>query len=132
MDDIESNKELIRRFFVAFGTGDVKQIIGFLDDDATWWVSGSLSISGTYPKAEFKKLLVGMHELVNGPIKLTPLTFTAEGNRVAVETESLAHTKTGRTYKNLYHFLFETKNGKLLRIKEYMDPMHVNDVFFEA
>ncbi|HJW56067.1 MAG TPA: nuclear transport factor 2 family protein [Burkholderiaceae bacterium] len=132
MSEVESNKELVKRLFAAFGAGDIKQIVSLLDDEATWWVSGTLSISKAYTKPEFEQLLVGMHDLVDGTIKLTPKAFTSEGNRVAVEAESFAKTKTGRTYQNLYHFLFETRNGKILRTKEYMDPMHVQAVFFDA
>lgn len=130
MSTTESNKEVVKSLFAAFGDRNIKQIVGLLDDEATWWVSGNLSISKTYTKPEFENLLIGMHELVDGAIKLTPRGFTAEGERVAVEAESLAKTRTGRTYKNLYHFLFEFRNGKVLRVKEYMDPMHVNEVFF--
>lgn len=131
MADLEGNKQVVKNLFSAFGAADIERIVSLLDDDATWWVSGTLSISGTYTKPEMEKLLVAMHELVDGSIKLTATAFTAEGDRVAVEAESLAHTKTGRTYQNLYHFLFQMKNGKVLRVKEYMDPMHVHAIFFE-
>ncbi|CAI10721.1 conserved hypothetical protein (plasmid) [Aromatoleum aromaticum EbN1] len=132
MNDLEANKNVVTRLFTAFGNADIAQIVDLLHDEATWWVSGSLSISGTYTKAEMEKLLVGMHDLVDGAIKLTPQGFTAEGNRVAAEAESMANTKSGRVYNNLYHFLFEIKDGKVFRVKEYMDPMHVQAVFFEA
>ena len=38
-------------------------------------------------KEAFAKLLAGIGDSVTGPILLTPHAFTAEGNRVAVETE---------------------------------------------
>ncbi len=129
MSSTEDNKALIRRFMAAFSAGDFTAVLGMLDDEATWWVAGTMPISGTYSKEAFTKLLGEVRESVDGPIVLTPHAFTAEGNRVAVETESLAHTKTGRTYNNFYHFLFEVRNGKVLRVKEYLDTMHTNAVF---
>ena len=36
----------------------------------------------------------------------------------------------GRIYNNLYHFLFVVRDGKVLQVKEYLDTMHTNDVFF--
>lgn len=129
MGSSEDNKALIRRFMTAFSAGDVTGVLAMLDDEATWWVAGTMPISGTYSKEAFAKLLGGIGDSVTGPILLTPHAFTAEGNRVAVETESLAHTKTGRTYNNFYHFLFEIRNGKILRVKEYLDTMHTNAVF---
>ncbi len=129
MSNIEKNKETIKQLFEAFAIGDMGKIMDFLDADATWWVAGSLPLSGTYTKQKFQELLEGISTQIDGPIKLTPLAFTAEGSRVAVETESLAHAKNGRTYNNFYHFLFEFKNGKILRAKEYLDTMHLHTVF---
>ena len=36
----------------------------------------------------------------------------------------------GRIYNNLYPFLFVVRDGKVLQVKEYLDTMHTNDVFF--
>lgn len=124
MSGIEDNKALVRRFMEAFSQGDFKTALALLDDEATWWVAGTMPISGTYTKEAFNALLSGVGESIDGAIALTPKAFTAEGDRVAVETESLAHTHNGRTYNNLYHFLFEIRGGKILRVKEYLDTMH--------
>ena len=129
MRSSDDNKDLIRRFMAAFSAGDVTGVLAMMDDEATWWVAGTMPISGTYSKEAFAKLLANIGDAVTGPILLTPKAFTAEGDRVAVETESLAHTKNGRTYNNFYHFLFEIRDGKILRIKEYLDTMHTNAVF---
>lgn len=129
MSDTEMNKATIEQLFTTFATGDLDKIMGFLDDDATWWVAGSLPFSGTFTKQKFRELLEGVFDQIDGPIKLTPLAFTAEGDRVAVETESLAHAKNGRIYNNFYHFLFEFRNGKVLRAKEYLDTMHLYSIF---
>jgi ketosteroid isomerase-like protein len=47
---------------------------------------------------------------------------------VAVEAESFTQTKTGRTYNNLYHFLFKIRGDKISAVKEYLDTMHANTV----
>jgi ketosteroid isomerase-like protein len=52
----------------------------------------------------------------------------AEGNKVAVEASSEGEHVSGLTYSNDYHFLFEFNDGKLLRLKEYMDTEQVTDV----
>ena len=54
--------------------------------------------------------------------------MTAEGDRVAVEARSSAEHVNGKSYRNEYHFLFVAKNGKLWRVKEYLDTMHANEV----
>jgi ketosteroid isomerase-like protein len=54
--------------------------------------------------------------------------MVGEGDKVAVEATSEGKHISGRTYTNQYHFLFEFRDGKLLRLKEYMDTERVTDV----
>ncbi len=35
----------------------------------------------------------------------------------------------GIRYLKQYYFLFETSNKKIMAVREYMDPMHVREVF---
>ncbi|MBL6752299.1 MAG: nuclear transport factor 2 family protein [Nevskia sp.] len=132
MSKEDDNKKVVIRFMETFGTGKVDDIMNMMADSATWWVGGTLPmISGTHTKAAFRKLLEGIGDSCTGPIKLMPKEFTAQGDRVAVETESLVQAKNGRTYNNFYHFLFEVKDGKIAKVKEYLDTMHTHDVFIK-
>lgn len=124
MDQNEQNKQTVKRFMEVFSSGDVPATLAMMADSATWWVAGTIPLSGTYDKAAFGKLLSGVSEACKGPIRLMPKAFTAEGERVAVETESLAHLRNGRTYNNHYHFLFIVRDGKIAGVKEYLDTMH--------
>ena len=54
--------------------------------------------------------------------------MVAEGEKVAVEATSRGEHISGQIYSNEYHFLFEFRDGKLLRLKEYMDTEQVTDV----
>lgn len=128
VDQLEANKQTIRDFMVAFGSGDIPATMDFMTDDATWWVAGTIPLSGTYTKDEFTKLLGGVVETCKMPISLKPEAFTAEGDRVAVETESYTETNEGGVYNNHYHFLFEMQDGKIRRVKEFLDTMHANDI----
>ncbi len=129
MFNTETNKATVKQLFEALGTGNLDTVMAFFDDAATWWVAGSLPFSGTYTKQKTRELLNGIFTQINGQVRMTPLAFTAEGDRVAVETESLAHASNGRTYNNHYHFLFVFRDGKILRVKEYLDTMHLHAVF---
>ena len=62
----EDNKDLIRRFMAAFSAGDVTTVLAMMDDEATWWVAGTMPISGTYSKEAFAKLLAGIGDAVTG------------------------------------------------------------------
>jgi ketosteroid isomerase-like protein len=92
-------------------------------------VAGSTDISGTYTKEGFRELASGVVGGTKGGIRLSPTGITAEGNRVAVEVVSDGETLEGKRYLNQYHFLSEFKNGKFTAVCEYMDPMHVREVF---
>ena len=81
-----------------------------------------------YDKAAFTTLLMGVADTLKGPILITPKVLTAEGGRVAVEAESLAHTNSGRTYNNRYHFLITVHDGRVTLVKEYLDTMHANAI----
>ncbi|MFC5947302.1 nuclear transport factor 2 family protein [Pseudonocardia lutea] len=127
----EENKKVVTEFMEVFSSGDVNGILGSLADDATWWVAGNIpGISGTKDKAGFGEMLGGIAEgTTTGAIRLTPLAFTAEGERVAVETESYAELKNGRVYNNLYHFVFTVRDGKISSVKEFLDTEHTTAVF---
>lgn len=128
---VETNKAIVKSFLAVFSTGNVAGILDGLEDDATWWVSGRLQgLSGTYTKADLGPLLKGATALyTTGALRITPLEMIAEGNRVAVEAESYAELTDGRVYNNLYHFVFEIRNGRIARVKEYMDTDHANATF---
>jgi uncharacterized protein len=124
----EKNKDVVREFMKRFSAGDTKGALALMADNSTWWVAGSFPLSGTKSKAEFAALLEQVGDAMPEGIRLTPKAFTAEGDRVAVETESFARHKNGKTYQNQYHFLFEVRDGKIQAVREYLDTMHANDV----
>ncbi len=128
--ETEANKQTVLKFLEVFSTGDVDGILGMMDDSATWWVAGTIPLSGTKSKKEFGEMLSGVAENCKGPIKLTPHGVTAEGERIAVEVESYAELNNGRIYNNQYHFLFIAHDGRIFAVKEYLDTMHTNDIFF--
>ena len=122
------SEAIVRRFMETFSAGDVAGVMDQMDLDGTWWVAGTMPISGTYSREEFGQLLSKVSETCDGPIRLVPHAFTIDGDRVAVETESHAQLLNGRVYNNLYHFLFILKDEKILRVKECLDTMHTNYV----
>ena len=128
MNDTSQAEAIVRRFMEVFSAGDVAGVVDAMDPEGTWWVAGTMPISGTYSREEFAQLLSRVSDTCEGTIKLFPREFTVQGDRVAVETESEAKTLTGKVYNNFYHFLFVLRGQKILRIKEYLDTMHTNEV----
>jgi len=129
VSDQEQNKALAKRFLDVMGTGDADTLMTLLSDDLEYWVAGSLPISGTHTKQELNQMLRGVGGLFPDGLKLNATSAIAEGNRVALEAVGGGPTSTGRVYANRYHFLFEFENGKISKLREYMDTAHAGDIF---
>ncbi len=124
----EENKKVVLGMLEAMSAGNMSAVSNALADSATWWVAGSFPLSGTMTKAKFCELFGNVGASTENGLRLTPKGITAEGDRVAVEAESYAKLKNGRTYQNQYHLLFVVRDGKVQQVREYMDTMHANQV----
>lgn len=125
---IEANKASALLFIEAIANGDAKAIVAAYHEDGTCWTSGNTLISGTKDVAELEQFSAGVLEAFPDKLAFEITGITAEGDRVAVEAESDGKHVSGAHYHNYYHFLFEFKDGKVLRLKEYMDTELVTDV----
>jgi ketosteroid isomerase-like protein len=114
----EANRATAIKMVERMGAGVIDETL--LTDDCCWWVPGQ----GTVSKAKFLGMADGFRSLTDGPTTLTVKGITAEGDRVAVEAESYAKLKNGKTYNNTYHFLFLFRDGKICLSKEYNDSQH--------
>lgn len=128
---VEENKQLVKKFFENFSSGKVEDVLATMDDSATWWVAGSFPLSGTKTKQEFAELASQIGTMAPNGIHVTPTSFTAEGDRVALEATSYAEMANGKIYQNEYHFLIEVRDGKVQSVREYLDTMHANEVICE-
>jgi ketosteroid isomerase-like protein len=120
-----TNKELVSRFFEQFSNGDIDGAFAMVSDDVSWWVPGDLPFSGTKTKAEYLGVVAGIQSGVPEGRKLDAVSMIAEGDKVAVEVESLGQHVNGRTYTNKYHFLITVQDGQMVEVKEYMDTLHL-------
>lgn len=129
---LAANKEVVRRFFETFSSGNVPAILDAIADDGGWWVSGRLNgMSGRYDKTSFGPLLAGATQLYrNGCLRIEPLTMLAEGDFVAVEARGRAELVDGRVYEPHYHFRIEVRGGRVQEVREYMDTQHAKEIFF--
>ena len=124
----EDSKKIVLGFFENLNAGNVAPALDTLSDSATWWIQGNFPLSGTRTKAQFVELLGQLGASIDGALSLRIKGVTAEGERVAVEAESFAKMKNGKTYQNRYHFLCEVRGGKIQTVREYLDTMHANEV----
>ena len=127
-DNSEANKATVRKFFDAMNSGDVDFIVDTYAEDGCLQTMGGTLISGTFPKEQIQVSAGSIFEVFPKGLKFKLLDMVAEGDKVAVEATSEGEHVSGQTYSNEYHFLFEFREGKLVRLKEYMDTERVTDV----
>jgi len=128
MSNSDKNKAIVRKFFKALNSGDVDAIVNTYADVGTVQTMGNTLISGQSSKEEIRAAVGGIYDVFPSGLTFTVLDMIGEGEKVAVEAVSEGEHISGQTYANEYHFLFEFKNGELIKLKEYMDTEQVTDV----
>ena len=127
------NKKVVLGFVEALSSGNIEATKAALADDATWWIPGSLPVSGTHrgKKAIFEDFL-GQAQALFQPnsISIQVRNAIAEGDSVAVEWVARGKSAKGKPYENYYHLMFEVKNGKIQAIREYVDTLYAKEVLF--
>jgi ketosteroid isomerase-like protein len=130
----DANKAVAARLFERFTAGDLPGVLDLLTEDATWWLPGKpgqLPVVGTRTKAQMARLFQAMLDRLEGPLRMTIKGGIAEGDKVAMEVESLGTLKNGRTYNQEYHMLITVRDGKISAVREYLDTLHVQSVWYQ-
>jgi uncharacterized protein len=128
MSSTPSNKAIVTEFFKALNAGDIDAVVDAYAEDGYVQTMGNTLISGQFDRGQIASSAGGIFEVFPKGLKFTVQDMVAEGNKVAVEAESEGEHISGQTYSNEYHFLFEFREGKLVKLKEYMDTELVTDV----
>jgi ketosteroid isomerase-like protein len=130
----DSNKRLVLSYFENFSAGKFSDVLALMADGATVWIAGKpdkFALAGTKTKMQFADTLKGVAAAIPKGLRLTPKGIVADGERVAAEVEAYGVTATGKVYNNLYHFLFEIRDGKIQSVREYFDTMHAKEVLLD-
>ena len=129
----ERNKQIALEFFDALNRGDGEHILKAYAPDGICWTAGSMPFSGTHTVAELGPIMADILGGFPDGLRFTIHGVTAEGDRVALEVESLGHHKSGKTYNNHYHFLMIFNDeGKIQEFKEYMDTALATEVLVQS
>ncbi len=120
------NRAAAIRLIQGLGAGDRAAVDSVLADDVVQIVpSHNPAFSAPRSRAEILAMIDDAKGAFAG-LTLTMSGVTCEGDRVAVEAESRAtYVPNGRIYNNRYHFLLEFRDGKIAKIREYCDTLHI-------
>jgi ketosteroid isomerase-like protein len=128
------HKKVVGEFFARFSAGDVASALETMTEDATWLIPGkpdAMPSAGLYTKKRIARLFQTMLSGLEGGLQMTVKGAIAEGDRVAVEVESLGRLTNGRIYSQQYHFLIEFRGGMICAVREYLDTQHAWAVWFQ-
>ena len=117
--DIESHKQIARDFMDALSSGDPQRILACYADDATVWTAGSLPFSGLHTRDEVVGLCEGLLGAFPSGLKFTVNSVVVEGERVALEADSLGTHVSGKVYHQHYHFLVVIRGGKVAHLFDH-------------
>ncbi len=115
----------------ASAAHDGERFAELLRDDASYCVVGKPHLfppAGEKTKAEICAYMSTPSIFVGGA-EVTFGAITAEEDRVALEAEIRGKLPDGRLYTNTYHYLMFFRDGKILRVKEYLDTQAAAEFF---
>jgi uncharacterized protein len=127
-DAMESNKEVVRRWFSAAGRGDGKTYRQLMTDDVVVETMGTSVLSGTRSLDEVVAFVEQLRLYTRDGIEFKITALTAEDDRVAAEATGRSQMVDGTRYDNAYHILFRLRDGKICRVNEYLDTRLVDAV----
>lgn len=120
-------KDVARSWLEAVGSGDLETFKSLVTDDVVHTVMGTSVLSGDRGFDALVELVSQLKQFTVDGLRFEFSQFTEEDDRVAVEFTGTAELVTGARYDNTYHLLFHFRDGKVARVKEYLDTQLVND-----
>ena len=124
----QSNIDLVRDAYGAFGSGDLPRLLGLLTPDVVWEFPASQAIpwAGTFTGvADVPRFFASLMEH-SQPEAFEPLHFVASDDRVvALGRERFLVKSTGRTWACEWAHAFVVRDGKIAAFREYTDTAAV-------
>ncbi|WP_213777870.1 nuclear transport factor 2 family protein [Caballeronia sp. dw_276] len=120
----QENVQIVKDFFAAMGSGDKQGLLAISDEDIEWIIPGEWPLAGTHRRHEgLTDLLQKASEMVETSYPEPP-EFIAQGDRVLVVGFATGKLRaTNRTFEDNWVFAITVRNGKVAKIREYIDTL---------
>ena len=127
------NKAVVQAYFDAVNKGHLTDdLLEFMTDDVTWWIQKASPSAGIYEgKAGVKRLFSIDIPIFTAALEVKILRMVCEGDTVVAEAEIRSKNKNGKEYLNQYSFWMDIRDGKICRIREYLDTLYAQQVLFD-
>lgn len=118
---MQDNKAVVKQFLAALGRGDVNAVRDLISEDVQAICTGTSLVSGTRDYEQLCATAGMLAAIAPAGIELEVVSMTAEEDRVSCEVQGRSTLINGTPYNNQYHFLFFIRDGRIYRLKEYID-----------
>ncbi len=119
----QANVQIVKDFFAALGRGDKQGLLALSAEDIEWIIPGQ-----DWPLAGTHRGHAGLADLLQKASKNMetsfpkPPEFVAQGDRVLVVGFARGKVKaTNKMFEDDWVFAITVRNGKLAKIREYVD-----------
>ena len=119
----QENVQIVKKFFAAMGSYNEQDLLALAAEDIEWIIPGEdWPLAGTHRgHAGLADVLQKANETVETSYPEPP-EFIAQGDRVLVVGVATGKINaTNRAFKDNWVFAITVRNGKLTKIREYID-----------
>jgi len=119
----QENVQVVKDFFAAMGSGDKEALLALSADDIEWIVPGKdWPLAGTHRgHAGLRAFLQKASETMETSFPEPP-EYVAQGDRVLVVGFATGRIKaTDKTFEDDWVFAITVRDGKVAKIREYVD-----------
>jgi len=119
----QENVQVVKDFFAAMGSGDKERLLELSADDIEWIVPGEdWPLAGTHRgHAGLRAFLQKASETMETSFPEPP-EYVAQGDRVLVVGFATGRIKaTNKTFEDDWVFAITVRDGKVAKIREYVD-----------
>ena len=119
----QENVQIVKDFFAAMGGANKQALLALVAEDIEWIIPGEdWPLAGTHRgRAQLATVLQKASEAIEMTYPKPP-EFVAQGDRVLVVGVATGRIKaTNRAFKDDWVFAITVRNGKVTKIREYID-----------
>jgi uncharacterized protein len=113
--------DVVRALYAKLTAGDAPGALALMTDDVEWIPMMDYKVDGRGPQKVLEGMLIpALTEWET--FTLTPSEFVAEGNKVvSIGRFRSAHRTTGKLAEVDYAHVWEVREGKISRFRQYID-----------
>ena len=123
-------EQLVRAYYADISAGRFEEAAARLSPDASTWILGEgyWPLGGYHDVTSLREIHALVQKRFPDGLKVMVKALTVQGERVAVEAETLGTRVDGKIYNNRYHYLVVVRDGLICERREYLDTIHANEM----